>query len=652
MGGASLNFSRFVSMKNKSLKLKIVAITVSVIVVALLAWFLLSDENILLFKSIFSGNYTQDEIQDKLREVGIRGYITISVLSMLQVIVAILPAEPVQVLAGITFGFIRGLAACAVGVFIGNTVIYLLYKLFGTKLNTYFDKNLDIDIGKAGESGKITALIFILYFLPAIPYGMICFFASTMRLKYPKYIVITTLCSVPSICIGVALGHMAMSASWIISVGVLALIVTLLIVVMNNRDILIKKANEYLAKSKEPHTSKTIVKSYSKRILDVLYVGSRIVFFFKGVKLVYRKKVEVTDTPCIVLVNHGAFSDFAYAGTLLREKSPNFIVNRMYFYHKTLKQILKGVGCFPKSMFTADLESMKNCMRVIKSGGVLAMMPEARLSTAGRFEDIQEGTYAFLKKMNVPVYSIKISGDYLSKPKWAKKMRRGSLVEAELDLLFTKDDLANLSEEQIGSAVISRLSYDEFKWLEERPDVKYKSRKIAEGLENILSICPKCKQLYTIKTNKRKVYCTSCGYANEVGSRYEFKNSTPYSNFAHWYDWQFNFLREKIASDPDFALTESVVLKSPSIDGKTMLRESGAGECKLDRSGLYYTGTKDGKNIEKFFPISSIYRILFGAGENFEIYDDKEIYFFVPNDGRCCVNWYIVSKILKENPSI
>ena len=164
MGGASLNFSRFVSMKNKSLKLKIVAITISVIVVALLAWFLLSDENILLFKSIFSGNYTQDEIQDKLREVGIRGYITISVLSMLQVIVAILPAEPVQVLAGITFGFIRGLAACAVGVFIGNTIIYLLYKLLGTKLNTYFDKNLDIDIEKAGESGKIIALIFILYF--------------------------------------------------------------------------------------------------------------------------------------------------------------------------------------------------------------------------------------------------------------------------------------------------------------------------------------------------------------------------------------------------------------------------------------------------------------------------------------------------------
>ena len=87
---------------------------------------------------------------------------------MLQVVMAFLPAEPVQVIAGITFGFLRGLAACAFGVILGNSIIYLLYRVFGDKLNDYFDKNLDFDIEKVGASGKLTAFIFILYFLPAI----------------------------------------------------------------------------------------------------------------------------------------------------------------------------------------------------------------------------------------------------------------------------------------------------------------------------------------------------------------------------------------------------------------------------------------------------------------------------------------------------
>ena len=43
-----------------------------------------------------------------------------------------------------------------------------------------------------------------------------------------------------------------------------------------------------------------------------------------------------------------------------------------------------------------------------------------------------------------------------------------------------------------------------------------------------------------------------------------------------------------------------------------------------------------------------IYRLLFGAGEDFEIYDGQEIYYFVPTDKRSCVEWYIMSKIFKE----
>ena len=104
-------------------------------------------------------------------------------------------------------------------------------------------------------------------------------------------------------------------------------------------------------------------------------------------------------------------------------------------------------------------------------------------------------------------------------------------------------------------------------------------------------------------------------------------------------------------SNPNFALTSPVTLKHSSIDGKTSLRIAGEGVCTLDRTGLTYCGTSDGETIEKHFPISEIYRILFGAGENFEVYESREIYYFVPENPQSSVDWYICSKIIKDEAS-
>jgi hypothetical protein len=40
--------------------------------------------------------------------------------------------------------------------------------------------------------------------------------------------------------------------------------------------------------------------------------------------------------------------------------------------------------------------------------------------------------------------------------------------------------------------------------------------------------------------------------------------------------------------------------------------------------------------------------ILFGAGENFEIYNATEIWYFVPEERRSAVDWYMASMILRD----
>jgi len=633
-------------MSNKKIKVRIAATLGFLILFALLMWFLFSGGNLDLLRSIFLEEHTKEELKDKLADFGVRGYVTIAVLAMLQVVITVLPAEPVQVIAGVTFGFPIGLACCMVGVLLGNSIVFALYRAFGDRIRDFFVKNLHFDLEHAAVSKKLTAVIFLLYFLPAIPYGMICFFAASMGMKYPRFITVTLLGALPSVCIGVGLGHMAISTSWIVSVIVFAVLVIVLAVVMIKRDAIFKKVNGYI--EREPYSSKTTVRKYKPRALILPFVISKIILFFRGVRVKYIRKIKNVEAPSIVLCNHGAFIDFVYAGTLLRKKAPNFVVARLYFYKKWFGNLLRRFGCFPKSMFAADIESAKNCLRVLRTGGVLAMMPEARLSTVGRFEDIQEGTFSFLKKSAVPVYTIKMSGDYFASPKWGSGLRRGARVTAELDILFTPEELQALSVDEIASKTYERLYYDEFEWIKTQKHVRYKCKRIAEGLENILSKCPKCKLDFTITTKKRDVFCEKCGKLASVDNRYSFVSGEPFSNFAEWYDWCREELRANIDADPEFAISSEVELRLPPYDGKTSTRAAGRGTARLDRTGLSYVGKIDGEDAELHFPISEIYRLLFGAGENFEIYVGQKIYYFVPDERRSAVIWYVASEIFRE----
>ena len=626
-------------------KTGIISVIITVIVLVLVGFLLLSGGNYDIIKTVLTEEHTDDEIRDILSETGIRGYITIVILAFLQVILTFLPAEPVQVISGVAFGFLKGLILCTIGVVIGNTIIYFVYRIYGNRLRQYFVKNLHFDFDKAAHSRKIVLTIFILYFLPAIPYGMICFFAASVGMKYGRYITVTVLGALPSVCIGVGLGHMALSASWILSSCVFGVILILLVLALIYKKKIFAKVNEMI--DKPPYSSKTTVRKYSPRKLILPYIISRIVFFLRGVKIKYTKKIEgEVDSPSMVLCNHGSFIDFAYAGTILRKKSPNFIVARLYFYRKAFGKLLKSFGCFPKSMFTQDLESIKNCLRAIKEGGVLAMMPEARLSTAGKFEDIQESTYDFIKKLGVNVYSIKICGDYLASPKWGDGLRRGARVEAELDILFRREELATLAKEEIKARVEERLSYNELEWLESKPEIRYKRKTLAKGLENILPICPKCKEKYTLSTQCRDVFCENCGKLATLDNRYKFNEGAPFSTFVEWYEWCSEQIKLEFSENPDYALVSEVELRLPSEDAKTQTRHAGVGTCTLNRQGLVYEGDIDGKTECIEFSKNQIYRLLFGAGENFELYVGNTIYYFKPKDPRSAVEWYIVSGLL------
>jgi 1-acyl-sn-glycerol-3-phosphate acyltransferase len=276
-----------------------------------------------------------------------------------------------------------------------------------------------------------------------------------------------------------------------------------------------------------------------------MFGGCRV-FFRSRIKIVVDNPLGKIEGPAIVLCNHGAFVDFFYAGEALRKNRPHFMTARLYFFRRDLGWLLRSLGSFPKSMFSPDFENAKNCRRVLRAGGVLALMPEARLSTVGEFEDIQPDTYRFVHKAGVDVYICHFCGDYLASPKWGDGIRRGARIEAKVFRLATAEELKAWTEEETISRVNEALSYNEFEWLKSRPELTYRKKTLAEGLENILTVCPKCKGKHTISTKKNKVFCEKCGYLTSLDNRYQFDDDFVFSDLTKWFDWRKSLLEEEI----------------------------------------------------------------------------------------------------------
>ena len=351
----------------------------------------------------------------------------------------------------------------------------------------------------------------------------------------------------------------------------------------------------------------------------------------------------------VLVCNHPSGFDNMYAVDCLYPlHTLNFISNRYYYFKKSLGKWLLKIGCIPKSIFSSDIDSLKNCMRIVKEGGNLGIMADVRLSMYGQTEDVPQTTAKFLKKLGLPVYAMHLDGSYMCKPKWAKGLRKGVVV-VNCKKLFDPEQLAEASVDEVNTKMRQAIYYDDFEWIKTRPDVKYKSRKIAEGLEKILYKCPHCGKEFTLESKKDLFYCKECGYTVRLDNRYNFSalDGAPlyFENLRDWFLAQKAEIAEQIQS-PDYTLTTPVTLKKRSIDGKKFLREAGRGVCTLSHEGLRYSGTVDGEQKEILFPSSEVYALSYMTGKGFQHYTSNDYFCFLPDAPLLSIKYYIASELL------
>ncbi|MBE6667084.1 MAG: TVP38/TMEM64 family protein [Ruminococcaceae bacterium] len=122
------------------------------------------------------------------------------VLCAVQVIIAFIPGEVVEIAAGYAFGPLWGAVLCIIGSTLGSIIAILLARRFGRKLvESFYSREKLESLPIINNHKKRNFFVVLLFLIPGTPKDLITYIIGLTEMSIPLYLLLTTLCRFPSI---------------------------------------------------------------------------------------------------------------------------------------------------------------------------------------------------------------------------------------------------------------------------------------------------------------------------------------------------------------------------------------------------------------------------------------------------------------------
>ncbi|MCF7926884.1 MAG: 1-acyl-sn-glycerol-3-phosphate acyltransferase [Candidatus Izimaplasma sp.] len=349
--------------------------------------------------------------------------------------------------------------------------------------------------------------------------------------------------------------------------------------------------------------------------LIIPFVHIWMLFDVKTKKIYKKPFTKYRKKPYVLLANHSFLFDVIHVPLGLK-KLPFIIASHNLYSQQPTKFLLKYIAhTIPKTKGKGDIRAAKELIGAVKRGYPIVIFPEGDTTYTGETRYIEESTYKLIKKLKIDVVACNVKGGYLSRPRWAKTKRRNKKAKLTYEIIMTKEELKDLSLEEISSKVKRGLYNNDYDYQRDVM-IPHPSKDITNGLTDLLYICPHCNGVNTLETNKEKIRCTKCdkeGHMDEYGFIHGFK----FDNLVDWDAYQ-------IAHDN---LLEGQVVKSCGkmllADNKTQKRQKlGYVQVELDDTTLKIKG-----EYNKSFNVTEINNPVITLRRNFNFYYNDQHYF-------------------------
>lgn len=156
---------------------------------------------------VFS-NDTAYRVVAYLRQNSRTAFLLIIGLQIIQVVICILPGQPIQFAASYMFGVGWGFLLSIIGAVIGTIISFYLAKLLGSDaMHLFFDEDKIKDYQRKLNSGRGLLLAFLIYLIPGIPKDLVSYAAGISEMRFRPFLLVATVGRSPGVLGSLLLGH-------------------------------------------------------------------------------------------------------------------------------------------------------------------------------------------------------------------------------------------------------------------------------------------------------------------------------------------------------------------------------------------------------------------------------------------------------------
>lgn len=136
-------------------------------------------------------------------------------INIVQVLLAFLPGEPVELASGYAFGFWEGTALCLVASGLATSMIYWATRRWGWKLvGLFFDRSLFDRFSWLKSAKRLELIMFIVFLIPGTPKDFLTYFAGLTNMRFLPVVLIATFGRIPSIVTSTITASAVGSGNW------------------------------------------------------------------------------------------------------------------------------------------------------------------------------------------------------------------------------------------------------------------------------------------------------------------------------------------------------------------------------------------------------------------------------------------------------
>ena len=136
-------------------------------------------------------------------------------INIVQVLLAFLPGEPVELASGYAFGFWEGTALCLVASGLATSAIYWATRRWGWRLvGLFFERSLFDRFSWLKNARRLELIMLIVFLIPGTPKDFLTYFAGLTNMRFLPVVLIATFGRIPSIVTSTIAASAVGSGNW------------------------------------------------------------------------------------------------------------------------------------------------------------------------------------------------------------------------------------------------------------------------------------------------------------------------------------------------------------------------------------------------------------------------------------------------------